>query len=515
MEGAQGVLHQNFKMGLIGNSEQQAGAKRLVREFFKHLYSEFIISRQGLGVYPHLKTYVSYPAKWTSETRSLMKQCAMEAGFGNENNVFGENEPTAAIFAAIAANMENLQREHIIIRNRPVNVMMLDMGAGTSDIAIFKFKIDDNNKPVINELITYPAIDNVYFCGGSEVDRLLADYLIEYVRNISNNNQVPSGIKEMINGRVKFWKERSVSSVLKNNGRVNFPGDLEPALNFMKQNGILKDMPFEGIGRRQFELLTQPHWQQLRSLIADSINEAKNRLHDFNGAGDIDLVVLSGGHSLWYGVTEFILGNNFAGLDPLHFSKIEQQPQRLLRETHPQETVATGLVYKDMPFDVKYTMGSSLWVRYTVEGKQSPIIPIAKHNDVLPISQHANFNEVVAGTLFRTDSIPVKCEFLFGSSTATAKTYTIMKKVPMPDVVLNYIIGVLLGSPIAVGKFIYDWVQYNWDIAVAKTPELFQENYKVIITSDVNISEEEAVNINGELKIGGNSAHIPFTIKIG
>ncbi|KAA6318678.1 hypothetical protein EZS27_031344 [termite gut metagenome] len=193
--GTEGTLYKNFKMDLIGNNEQQTTkGKKLIKEFFKYIYSEFNQSRHRLNVYPTIKTYVSYPAKWTPETRSLMKQCAIDAGFGTESNVSGESEPTAAIYASIAIHLEELQKEHIVIKNQPINVMMIDMGAGTSDIAIFKFRMDNNNKPVIDDLITYPTVDNVYLCGGREIDRLLGDHLSDYVKRMSKNDQVPLAV---------------------------------------------------------------------------------------------------------------------------------------------------------------------------------------------------------------------------------------------------------------------------------------------------------------------------------
>ena len=513
---SEGVLYQNFKMDLIGDSVQQANAKRLITEFFKYIYSEFIQSRQRLNIHPTVKTYVSYPAKWTGETRSLMKQCAIDAGFGTANNVFGETEPTAAIFAAIAANLEQLQNTHVIIRNRPVNVMMLDSGAGTSDIVIFKFKLDANNTPVVGEkgqLITFPTVDSVYLCGGREIDELLAYYLTEYVKKASKNNQVDDGIIKAINDCVKNWKEKTLSPELKNRKTVGLHGSLSPIINMLKQHGILNDIPFDNIDRRQFELLTQSHWKQLRSLIVDSIKAATNKLHNFNGAEDIDLVILTGGHSQWYGVADFISGKSFAGLEPVNFSKIKQQPQRLLQEKHPQETVANGLAFKDIPFDVKYTMGNSLWVRYTVEGRESDVIPIARHNDVLPINQSLNFEYEVSGTVFRTKAISVQCEFLYGSKIETAKHVFTSKNIEIPNAVVNIVIASILGPIVTPIKFMKDWWNDGFDSALedAKTP--YEMTYNVNINSNVHINEDESIIISGNMNIN-NSEDVPYTINL-
>ncbi|KAA6318677.1 hypothetical protein EZS27_031343, partial [termite gut metagenome] len=68
----------------------------------------------------------------------------------------------------------------------------------------------------------------------------------------------------------------------------------------LQQYNILNDIPFDSLDRRQFELLTQSHWKQLCSLIVDAIKEAQNRFCDFRGSEDIDLIILTGGHSQWY-----------------------------------------------------------------------------------------------------------------------------------------------------------------------------------------------------------------------
>jgi molecular chaperone DnaK (HSP70) len=512
-EETEGIWYKNFKMGLLGNSDQQDNAKWLIEEFFKYIYSEFNQNRQRLNVRPIVKTYVSYPAKWPAEIRGMMKQCAIKAGFGTESNVFGESEPTAAIYASVAAHLDDLQKEHIIISNRPVNVMMLDMGAGTSDIAIFKFKINDQNKPVIDEIITYPTADNVYLCGGREIDKFLTDYLTEYVKKLSKNNEIPNAIVKAIKDEVKSWKEQNVSGTLRDNQTIRFPGQIAPQLKMLQQYGILNDISFDGIDRRKFELLTQSHWKQLRSLINDAIKEGEKKLRKFNGAKDIDLVILTGGHSQWYGVKEFILGKSFAGLEPIDFPKIKQQERRLLQEPHPQETVANGLVYKDIEFDVKFTMGNSLWVKYTVEGMQSDVMPVANFNDVLPIKQSLSFQNDVPGTILRTKAVPVKCEFLYGSEIETAKCISKSCDIEVPDAILRYLV-ITIFSPIVSVSFIAEWVKNGWDSAVESLSEFYNTNYSVIITSDININEDESVVINGNINID-NSNNIPFTIKIG
>jgi molecular chaperone DnaK (HSP70) len=115
-----------------------------------------------------------------------MKECAIAAGFGTEANVFGETEPTAAIFSTFVNHSDEIYENKLVVQELPINVMMLDMGAGTSDVTIFKLKVDKNNKFFVgyeNQIITYPSVDNTYLCGGREIDKLLSEYVMNYVRN--------------------------------------------------------------------------------------------------------------------------------------------------------------------------------------------------------------------------------------------------------------------------------------------------------------------------------------------
>jgi molecular chaperone DnaK (HSP70) len=512
-----GILYKNFKMDLSGKSDQQANTKWLIEEFFKYIYSEFSKQRNGFNVCPDVKVYISYPAKWIPEVRDLMKQCAIEAGFGTESNVFGEDEPTAAIYASFASHLEDLQRRGIIVCNKPVNVMMLDMGAGTSDIAIFKFRIDSNNKPVINELITFPTAENVYLCGGREIDDLLEEDLNKYITKISKNNQISQTIKKAINKSAKKWKEQNVSPILKDNKTVEVPPSRVYDLISEKQNeGSYDNWPFE-INRRQFELLTQRHWKELHSLITGSINEAKKRLKEFHGAEDIDLVILTGGHSQWYGIRDFILRDDFACLESLNFLKIKQEPQRLLQEANPQETVAKGLVYKDVPFDVKHTMGNSLWIQFEIDGKESELFEAVSINDVLPIP-----NEINKGTLdwqitinsnsLTTKDVKVLCHCYYGSN----KENSIYKKSERIFAINNFLAaaigGVFRTTGAAIGES-YHFLTLQWGKLGKSTKYCFKETYTVKISTIINVSEDGTGKIKGTLGSDWNNG-TPFEITL-
>lgn len=495
-----GTMYSNFKMGLIGNSEQQTQAKRLIKKFFEHIYTEFNKQRHILNVYDDIRTYVSYPAKWMPDVRSLMKQCAEDAGF---TNVSGESEPTAAIYASFANRLEELQKEHIVIVNQPISVMMLDMGAGTSDIAIFKFKIDNSNKMIIDNLTTYPTIDNAYLCGGREIDKLLSEHLCNYVKSVST--QINEGFLKQIKGSTKSWKESTVSQQLEENKIVGLPSQISTVMSMFPQN-----RPFENIDRRQFELITKVHWKQLYSLIADAIKEAKVILP--NGAADIDLVILTGGHSKWYGVKEFILGNDFAALEPIHFARIQQQPLlRLLQEPRPQETVAHGLAFKDLPFNIKHTMGNSLWVQFEIDGQKSELFnPVLQH-DVLPIKdKQLKWELSIKSHSLTAKEVKVICHCFYGSSREKSIHKKEERVFPINDFVAAVVGGVFRTAGAAIGEA-WNLVTFQWDKLGKSTEYCFEETYTVKISTTINVSEDGTGKITGTLGSDWNNG-APFEI---
>jgi len=522
-----GELHRNFKMGLVGSHYSYGVEKsqHLCREFFGYLGRHFLGMKEMLNVHPTVKTYLSYPAKWPPEVRSFMKQCAVAAGFGAENTVHGETEPTAAVFSTLSTGLKALQDERVIVADQPINVMMLDMGAGTSDIAIFKFKIDSDGSPSIDRLVTYPTIDHTYLCGGREIDGLLEAALNRYLLGIAKGGVVPPRIIKRAKDFVKKWKDDHLSATLSEGGSTDLPFELADLIVDKQEDGLYDSTPYS-IDRRQFESLSRPHWEQLRSLIADSIEEARQRMGDagFKGAQDIDLVLLTGGHSKWYGVADFIKGESFAALAPINFAKIRKQPQRLQQEKTPQETVARGLAYRDVKLNAReggviasITTGNSSWVRYEVDGAVCGLVPIARHNDVLPIVQQSSFNHNATGSIFSTKEIVVKCDFLFGGSIETARAHTVVRRLPLPATLMRFGVGAV-SAILTPLDFLVKGVEKTLGIQQQPGSALLEETYTVQIHSRTIIDNQERIRVDGALRIVGSfgtSDPMPFTIQEG
>jgi molecular chaperone DnaK (HSP70) len=418
--GTEGVLYQNFKMDLIhSNPDRRDKAQKLVQEFFKFLYSEFSKQRAVLHVSQKTSTYVSYPAKWTPDIVRFMKECAIAAGFGTEANVFGETEPTAAIFSTFVNHSEEINENKIVVQERPINVMMLDMGAGTSDVTIFKFKVDKNNKFFVgyeNQIITYPTVDNTYLCGGREIDKLLSEYVMNYVRNAVKPEyaSLTSIIEKTVVEGSKDWKESSISPALSRNETSGKPGFLAP---YSSMGAFNSGKVFDDIDRSRFELLVHEHQVQLYHLINEAIKKAKTVIHGLNGPEDIDLVILTGGHSQWYYTEDFFRGVQvIKELPALNFQKIKNNPKRLIHEARAQETVANGLVYRDLSFKVSHTFSNNIWCKISIDKQPSPLYHLVSSTEPLPISRTADKFEIkLLKDLGTTDYVHLRFDFYYGN----------------------------------------------------------------------------------------------------
>lgn len=452
--GSEGVSYQNFKMNLISPDENtREKAKSLIKKFFGYLYSEFEKQKALLHVFPKTKTYVSYPAKWTPDIVRFMETCAIDAGFGTERTVFGETEPTAAIYATFENHHDELKANRLVVQDRPLNIMMLDMGAGTSDVTIFKFKVDTDNKFHIGydkQIITYPSVDNAYLCGGREIDILLAEYLMKYVRNAIKPefNGTLEQIGQTIQVGIKSWKENNVSRTLADDARLE---NMPAFLSQYKRMGILRDVPFEPITRSTFESITTSHREQLYNLIVEAIRKATEQIKDIKGPEDIDMVILTGGHSQWYLVENYFKGERISSnLPPINFKKIIDNPQRLIHEKRPQETVANGLVYRDLNFDVTHTSSNNIWCQIKIEGKASPLFHLMSDQETLPFYKSSDsFSIQIEKNSGTTDSITIECTVHEGADLNSALTNDYTRRFRLQgdiDALIGDIFGGIFGA---------------------------------------------------------------------
>ena len=167
----EGIIYENFKMNLISDDDaKREQAVILTQGFLKYVYSKYqILLNDGVfDAADEVKVYVSHPAKWNSYARTIMKQSVASAGFCKEENIALKDEPTAAILAVIHERKADLIQDGLLFEGRKYKTMMIDMGAGTTDIVLCSY-IVRNKKLEIDDIFTYPSINTPGLCGGREI----------------------------------------------------------------------------------------------------------------------------------------------------------------------------------------------------------------------------------------------------------------------------------------------------------------------------------------------------------
>ena len=324
------TLFRNFKVDLENpDPVRRQEARTLTEEFFVYMAKEDRSQSEGghfgdTGDMEH--TIVSYPVKWSDETKSFIVRAAEKAGF---KNVEGMDEAQAAIHAVTIMCEDYLIKYDFFTVGVPCNILLIDMGAGTTDLALCCYT--PGSLPKNKIICTWPKAGDIFF-GGREVDEILR----EYIRSLLPANQADSVLK--INGIEEFktWKETRVSPALARHETVTEFTSIDRIVDILD----IDMEPYE-LDRSRFEKLAEKYLEGFPRLIADCIENSKISKED------IDLVILTGGHSQWYFVKEMLTNNTKVDLP-----KIRQNSDRVVPITRPHETVALGMIYR--PLSVQF-----------------------------------------------------------------------------------------------------------------------------------------------------------------
>lgn len=319
----------NFKVDIENpDPEIRAQARDLTAEFYGFLAKTYRTQSDG----SHLgesddkeRTIISYPVKWSGETKKFMIETARAAGFPD---VEGMDEAQAAIQAVTAQNADQLQSKGYLQSDIPCNILLIDMGAGTTDLVLCRYT--PGCQPETDILTTWPKEDGTFF-GGREMDTLLK----EYVCSSMPEDSVDIVHKKIGTDKFKAWKETVVSPALVRGERVDYFSALDDLLNLLEIDADYL------VDRASLESFTANYLCQLPQLVKDCLAAAQM-------TGDqVDLVILTGGHSQWYFVRE-ILSGKMGQLGDTGLSKVQADPNRIISISLPQETVALGLAYQGL-----------------------------------------------------------------------------------------------------------------------------------------------------------------------
>lgn len=314
--------YRNFKMDIENQDENiRRQARELTVDFFGFLARTYKEQSEGghLGQSDDKeRTIISYPVKWSEETKSFMIKTAKDAGF---MNVEGIDEAQAAIHAVTVQNADLLTNKGYFKDGVPVNILLIDMGAGTTDLVMCHHTPGKQSKTDI--LSIWPKGENFLF-GGREIDELLKSYIGQVLPE-----QV---IKRIGIEQYKAWKESIVSPALQRGETVDYFAAMDNLLD------VLEIEAEYSVDRESFELYMENYLRNLPELVNGCVKTAgiENK--------DVDLVILTGGHSQWYFVPE-MLSEKMEQFGKSGLEKIQADPSRIIAIARPQETVALGMVY--------------------------------------------------------------------------------------------------------------------------------------------------------------------------
>jgi len=516
----EGTLFKNFKMDLISDDEyKRKHAELLIQGFLRYVYDQYqnLVNDEVFDSADEIKVYVSHPAKWNSYARTLMKESVENAGFCKQSNIALKDEPTAAILAVIHEKNTELKQMGMLHEGQKHKTMMIDMGAGTTDIVLCSYKVADGRLG-IDDIFTYPSINTPGLCGGREID----DAIIAEAERFVNNMQAKptsSGDKviQRLKLRVKTWKEKSISAVLRREIALPEPDEISGFRDTLSEFGIpiMNEKERFAISRAYFENFTKNHWIQWAELIKGAFDEVKGSQYaDLDCPKcpeEVELLIITGGHSQWYIVPEYLLGKkNFVKLPAINFSKVKDRPTCLVQSSDPQETVAVGLCHLDE--DVVGTIAASndVSISFTCEGKYLGACDLIKKGVPLPFEKRDYLiNSTIKGNfVFRRE---LKIDY----SIVTDKSNTINKSKIVPSdgiiaTVFKAVLSVIGVALLDIPKVLYYLVRGELNkIDDTVLEKIIDSEYKIELSPDIIVNEEGIIKVGGTIKVDGETLTIP------
>lgn len=512
---AKGTPFKNFKMDLIADDEVKRGqAEKLIQGFLRYVYEQYLslLNDGGFDPADEVKVYVSHPAKWNSYARTLMKQSVAKAGFCKEEDISMKDEPTAAILAVIHEKNVELKQAGMLHENRTYKAMMVDMGAGTTDIVLCTYQVS-NGRLKIDDIFTYPSINTPGLCGGREIDDAIVSEAEKFVNNMQ---QKPSPRGQMYIERfrhnVRIWKDKTLSPALGNRGPIPEPDQISGFRDELLNYGMLvvNDNKRFSFTRKEFELLTKDHWVQWAKLLAGAFDEVEEEqyknLECPKRPEDVELLIITGGHSKWYIVAEYLLGKKgYVDMNTINFAKIHNEPFRLVQSADPQETVAVGLCHMDEDVVGTIAMANDVSMSFTCEGEYLGACDLIKKGVPLPYEKR-DFqieNRIKGNFFFRK-------AFKIDYSVITDKTNIIKKSITAPAdgilmVLLKAVLAVLGVALIDIPRFVYYFFRGELDkLDNTLIEAIINCDYKIELSPDIYVNEEGIIKVGGTIKVDGN-----------
>lgn len=339
------TLWAGFKMELeSGDSGRAEKAWTLTDVFFRYLYAIYNEDNSN-GSFgdkaDREETWVSHPVKWKDETARRLAESAEKAGF---RNVCLMNEAKAAVTSVALRSAQKLEKELGLKPGDKYRVLLVDMGAGTTDLVLGEYTYAEDAADVgFHTEVCWPSgrgeairggrwaeSSTGFTCGGREFDRRLTEYL----QTVLEDNGVGTGVLSDGEAKVKEWKETKLSPRLTDGEAVS---DFEPFSMYQQWTG-------QTIQFRLDRTLAQEVFQRELSELIDLVNGCMMQTDD----PFVDAVILVGGGSQWYFVQDLLWGKLEADGKRVLLRRKDRTRPVVLSVYRPQETVAQGLVLAAM-----------------------------------------------------------------------------------------------------------------------------------------------------------------------
>jgi hypothetical protein len=410
-EQGRGGLVRDFKMDLLVADRRELAVKRM-SVFFSYMREQYEaqrVLRIGTSVNEH--TFVSFPAKWPAPLRQLTVQAARDAGFVN---VQGIDEPTAAMQFFLTyetSEIKALRSSRVIVAGKPLVALLIDMGAGTTDLVLFRTTPGEAKGHEV--LRTWPQAGGPNF-GGRDIDARLRAYIVDYLKGIlAHSDNIEEEVADYAY-QIIAHKEEDVSPYLLDDRVVEYCSVIK---DFQRNNKYRKDAKPYFVDRRTFGNSLNGDLRTFVDLVNGLLDDA--RTHGMiEGHGDVDVVLLTGGHSKWYFVPEMLRGQWVPGLpgrpvdgSGIHLPKIMADPRRVVTNPDPQAIVAQGLTLTGLNgIDIVKRAANNLWYVVAVGDSQTNV-PVLTHGEMLPydttLHQRIPLRRDVAATTLHASVVPV------------------------------------------------------------------------------------------------------------
>jgi len=226
------------------------------------------------------------------------------------------------------------------------------------------------------------------------------------------------------------------------------------------------------------------------------------------------VLIVTGGHSQWYIVSEYLLGKrNHINLPAIGFDKIIANPNCLIQSEDPQETVAVGLCRLGEAVVGIIPASNDVSISFMCEGKylgacdlitKGMPLPYEKKDFLIKSSINGNF-------IFRKE---LKIEY----SILTDKTNTICKSQIVPST--SVFESILRAALAVLGVAIFDIPRMIWHLLKGDIDklddtliqDLVNNEYAVELSPDIFVNEEGIIKVGGTIKVDGESLVIPLIV---